>query len=188
MHSTSVRYYHEIRKMCTDHKLGVFSEMARIWPNDKISPFLKNVKSYLHPKSKKIHTKTRKSHHKTYFFYLKIKIIYYDFWLKIYFSMHTRNIQSVKWIREMFYLPYKLLFDRPGSKSVPLWSWFLSRTTWNDWNSMQRWVFCPKIRTFLSERMIKNDFRCSRTAQQSGGDTIWIPCWADLAETFCLSR
>ena len=39
--------------MCTDHKLGVFSEMARIWPNDKISPFLKNVKSYLHPKSKK---------------------------------------------------------------------------------------------------------------------------------------
>ena len=41
---------------------------------------------------------------------------------------------------------------------------------------------------FLIEHMIKFNFRCSRTAKQFGGDTIWIPRRADLAETFCLSR
>ena len=32
--------------------------------------------------------------------------------------------------------------------------------------------FVQRFGHYLSERMIKNDFRCSRTAQQSGGDTI----------------
>ena len=182
--------------MCSDHKLGVFSEMAWIWPNDKLSPFLKNVLPKItKSKNGEIHTKTRKSHHKTYWFFYHKNDNFTRKWLDFTQKLEIKDSKTI-------------LACTPGTYKVSSGLERCSTCPTNSYSTVQGQSQCPceagfyrerpglidtpckgEFSTrFLSEHMIKFNFRCSRTAKQFGGDTIWIPRRADLAETFCLSR
>ena len=131
----------------------------------------------LHPKSQKSsnrHKKTRKSHHKTYFYHEND-----NFTQKRASLLEMKNLKTI-------------LACTPGTYKVSSGLERCSTCPTNSYSTVQGQSQCPceagfyrerpglidtpckgEFSTrFLSEHMIKFNFRCSRTAKQFGGDTI----------------